>query len=172
MVRLSFGGEAGLRRGEMIALEQADVGPDALEVRRNEWKGIVGSTKGGKPRRVPLTHRLQAAIGKVRHLRGARLLFQHNGRPVRVTTLQSWIEAATRRAGLEVSLNVHKLRHTFGSHLAMRGVPAKVIQELMGHADLKTTMRYMHLAKGSKEAGIALLEAPPTRDERKEEKAR
>jgi len=40
----------------------------------------------------------------------------------------------------------------------MRGAPAKVIQELAGHADLKTTMRYMHLAKGSKEAAIALLE--------------
>ena len=42
----------------------------------------------------------------------------------------------------------------------MRGVPAKVMQELAGHADLTTTMRYMHLAKGSKEAAIAVLDQP------------
>jgi hypothetical protein len=40
----------------------------------------------------------------------------------------------------------------------MRGAPAKVIQELAGHADLKTTMKYMHLARGSREAAISLLE--------------
>ena len=63
-----------------------------------------------------------------------------------------------RRAGLPPSRNLHRLRHTFCSHLAMRGAPAKVIQELAGHADLKTTMLYMHLARGSAEAAVALLE--------------
>jgi integrase len=48
--------------------------------------------------------------------------------------------------------------HTFSSHLAMRGAPAKAIQELAGHADLSTTMRYRHPARGSKEAAIAMLE--------------
>jgi site-specific recombinase XerD len=41
----------------------------------------------------------------------------------------------------------------------MRGAPAKTIQELAGHADLHTTLRYMHLARGEKERAIALLEA-------------
>jgi len=61
----------------------------------------------------------------------------------------------TRSAARGLAVNkgqIHILRHTFCSHLAMRGVPAKVIQELAGHADLTTTMRYMHLAKGSKDA--------------------
>jgi len=42
----------------------------------------------------------------------------------------------------------------------------KVIQELAGHADLTTTTRYMHLAKGSKEAAIAVLDRPATPEER------
>jgi site-specific recombinase XerD len=42
----------------------------------------------------------------------------------------------------------HDLRHTYGSHLAMRGVPLKVIQELMGHATIDMTMRYAHLGPG------------------------
>ena len=42
---------------------------------------------------------------------------------------------------------VHRLRHTFCSHLSMRGAPARAIQELAGHKDLSTTQRYMHLSR-------------------------
>jgi len=45
----------------------------------------------------------------------------------------------------------HILKHTFLSHLAMAGVPARTAQEMGRHADLATTMRYMHLAKDAKE---------------------
>jgi integrase len=157
LAAILLGGEAGLRRGELIALEQADIGPTAINIQHNEWEGIAGTTKGGKFRRVPMTDRLREAVAVVRHIRGKRLLWQANGHRVGITTLQSWLETACRRAGLPPSRNLHRLRHTFCSHLAMRGAPAKTIQELAGHADLKTTMRYMHLARGSAEAAIALL---------------
>jgi len=163
LAAMLLGGDAGLRRGELVALEQADCDAGAVTVRQNEWEGIIGTTKGGRFRRVPMTERLREAIAAVRLLRGKRLLWQPSGRRVKVTTLQSWMETACRRAGLAPSRNLHKLRHTFCSHLAMKGAPVKVIQELAGHADLKTTMRYMHLAQGSKESAIALLEAPATR---------
>ncbi len=142
----------------MIALEQADIAPTRLTVARSEWQGKVGKPKGGKIRHVPLTERLKLAIGAVRHLRGKRLLWQPAGAKVKVTTLQSWLEVACRRAGLPESRNVHKLRHTFCSHLAMRGAATRAIQELAGHADIKTTQRYMHLSPGSTEAAIALID--------------
>ena len=50
------------------------------------------------------------------------------------------------------------LRHTFCSHLAMRGAPARAIQELAGHQDLTTTQRYMHLSPAAIEGAIRLLE--------------
>jgi integrase len=153
-----LGGEAGLRRGELVALERADVSRVSVRVVRNEWEGHTGTTKGGKARTIPLTLRLAESLAEVRHLRGKRLLWQANGKPVGVETLKSWMQTACRRAGLPESRNLHRLRHTFCSHLAMRGAPAKVIQELAGHADLVTTLRYMHLARGSKEAAIALLD--------------
>src|SRR6185503_11872508 len=53
---------------------------------------------------------------------------------------------------------VHIRRHTFCSHLAMRGAPARAIQELAGHQDLATTQRYMHLSPAALDAAIRLLE--------------
>jgi len=53
---------------------------------------------------------------------------------------------------------VHVLRHTFCSHLAMKGAPARAIQELAGHQDLSTTQRYMHLSPAAIEGAIRLLD--------------
>ena len=51
-------------------------------------------------------------------------------------------------------------RHTFCSHLAMRGAPARAIQELAGHPDLTTTQRYMHLSPAALDSAIRLLDQP------------
>ena len=83
-----------------------------------------------------MTTRLAAALQAIRHLRGPRMLYQRNGEPVSENTLRSWMERAERAGGLPVTGHIHQLRHTFCSHLAMRGAPAKAIQELAGHADL------------------------------------
>lgn len=64
-----------------------------------------------------------------------------------------------------VSPGIHILRHTFCSHLTMRGARARAIQELAGHQDLSTT-RYMHLRPAALDAAIRLLEGgleEPTR---------
>jgi integrase len=65
-------GEAGLRLGEMVALEWRDIDfvKDQVCVQRSAWKGQVGSTKGGRLRHVPLTARLAAALREHRHPRG------------------------------------------------------------------------------------------------------
>lgn len=80
-----------------------------------------------------------------------------DGSPVPGHVLRDWIEQAQRRAGLAVTGNAHILRHTFCSHLAMRGAPAKAIQELAGHENLMTTLRYMHLSPAARKSAIALL---------------
>jgi integrase len=53
---------------------------------------------------------------------------------------------------------VHILRHTFCSHLAMKGAPARAVQELAGHADRSTTQRYMHLSPAATEDAIRPLD--------------
>lgn len=67
------------------------------------------------------------------------------------------VRRAARRAHVTVS-GAHRLRHTFCSHLAMRGAPARAIQEVAGHADLSTTQRYMHLSPAAVESAIRLLD--------------
>jgi site-specific recombinase XerD len=69
------------------------------------------------------------------------------------------VERAARRAQIGQK-GVHRLRHTFCSHLARRGAPARAIQELAGHQDLSTTQRYMHLSPAAIEGAIRLLEQP------------
>lgn len=155
-----LGGEAGLRRGEIIALEWTDVDlrRGQITIERSEWKGKVTETKGMKYRVVPMTKRLQQALAAHRHLRGPRVLYTDAGATVTAKVLQKWMAAAQRRAGLRATGALHILRHTFCSHLAMRGASAITIQQLAGHENMQTTLGYMHLAKGETERAIRLLD--------------
>jgi integrase len=145
----------------MMALEwgDGDLVNRQLCIARSDWNGFVTSPKGGRLRRVPLTRRLAAALSAQRHLRGARVLCQDNGDPLTRPFVQARMKRASRRAGLPHD-GLHILRHSFCSHLAMRGAPARAIQELAGHADLTMTQRYMHLTPAALDAAIRLLEQP------------
>lgn len=148
-----LGGDAGLRCGEIMALEWPDVDlvNRQLTVTRSEWKGHVTMPKGGKLRHVPLTARLTQTLRQTRHVRGARVLLDAKRRSLTQKVVQGIVARAARRA--EVDSGVHTLRHTFCSHLAMRGAPARAIQELAGHEDLATTQRYMHLSPAGRARG-------------------
>jgi len=156
-----LGGDGGLRLGEMIALKWADVDVAKRQmcVQRSNWNGHVTTPKNGRLRHIPLTVRLAAALREHRHLRSPLVLCDQWGQPIRRRTLQNWVRRAARRAKVQNS-GVHVLRHTFCSHLAMRGAPARAIQELAGHADLSTTQRYMHLSPAALESAIRLLDQP------------
>jgi integrase len=162
-----LGGEAGLRSGEMAALEWSDIDfhckrHGQITVQRSAWKNQIDVPKSGRIRFVPLTRRLAAALREHRHLRGARVLHQEDGSPLTEQVIQTLVRRAARRAGLR-STGPHMLRHTFCSHLAMRGASARAIQEAAGHQDLATTQRYMHISPGAVEAAIGLLDqAAPT----------
>lgn len=155
-----LGGDAGLRRGEIIGLEQTDLDfrRKLVTIQRSVWRGDVTATKGMEARVVPMTDRLRAALVAIRHLRGDRLLYTDAGEPATAKVVQKWMVRVQRKAGLKATGNLHVLRHTFCSHLAMRGAPALAIQRLAGHKSLHTTMRYMHLSPGEAQRAIRLLE--------------
>ena len=99
----------------------------------------VTTTKGGRVRYVGMTIRLAAALRGHRHLRGRRVLCQDDGTPLTQKIVQGHVARAAR--GAHVQAGVHILRHTFCSHLEMKGAPARAIQELAGHMNLSTTQR-------------------------------
>jgi integrase len=156
-----LGGEAGLRCGEMIGLEWSDIdlAKRQMCVQRSEWRGHVTIPKGGRLRHVPMTARLTFAIREHRHLKGQRVLCEKDGSPLTQDQIGDHVRRAARKAGISVS-GAHRLRHTFCSHLAMRGAPGSAIQLLAGHQDLVTTQRYMHLSPAAIEGAIRLLEYP------------
>ena len=155
-----LGAEAGLRTGEMLALTQdcVDYRSGNVTIWENDWHGQVGSTKGGERRTVPMTPRLRAALQAIRHLRSDLVLCSSDGGRWTKHIVRAALRTVCRRAGLRV-VGAHVLRHTFCSHLAMRGAAPKAIQELAGHKSLKVTLRYMHLTETALRETMRLLEA-------------
>jgi len=167
-----LGGDAGLRRGEMVALRwrNVDFVRRLLRIEQAAWRSTLDTPKGGRVRVIPMTAALTSALLQSRRLRGEpelddRVLCRKAERPVSDHDLREYHKAAQRRAGVPYRTGaLHILRHTFCSHLAMRGAPGKAIQELAGHEDLKTTMRYMHLSPAARESAIRLLDGRPGKD--------
>lgn len=152
--------DAGLRVGEIRALEWGDFDLVAarVTVQRTDYRGYLGSPKGGRLRTVPLTGRLVAALKAIRHLHGAFVFSDLEGARWSRGEADTYLRRAIRRAGLR-KIGWHTLRHSFCSHLAMKGAPVRTIQELAGHASLTTTQRYLHLTPSAARQAISLLES-------------
>ena len=105
-----------------------------------------------------MTDRLLAALSKYRAAAGPVLHGREAGGPMTNNEVRNRLRRVARAAG--VTHGVHILRHTFCSHLAMKGATSKQIQALAGHESLSTTEGYMHLAPGQAELAIALLNPP------------
>ena len=93
-----------------------------------------------------------------RHLRSDFVFFHDDGKPLRHDNVRWPLHKVCRIAGLR-AIRPHDIRHSFASQLVMKGAPLMVIQELLGHSDVQTTMRYAHLASGAKRDALFLLES-------------
>jgi len=154
---LLFPLRTGARAGEQIAIEWGDIDWHNRKVliRRASALGVVGPTKSGKERVVPLTPELEAALRAIKHLRSPLVFCRADGRPLSKFQLHERLWGAARRAGLR-KIRWHDLRHSFASQLAAANVPLPQIQQWMGHSTIGMTMRYAHLAPG---AGADLIRA-------------
>jgi integrase len=129
----------GMRRGELFALKWENIGPSAL---------YIPTSKSKRPRVVPLNEAAKEVLKEMRRrneLKSAYVFCDSRGKPW--TVLRRGFETACRKAGI-VDFRFHDLRHTFASHLAMKGYPLKAIAELLGHSTIEMTMRYAHLSPG------------------------
>ncbi len=151
----------GLRRGELMALrwEDVDLVARRLVVRRNLVRGKFTTPKSGRSRTVDLSEHVVSALKAHRHLRGELVFCHDTGRPYTSGELRHPLWRACKKAGLR-HVQWHTLRHSFASHLTMRGIPIKAVQELLGHATIEMTMRYAHLSPDVRASAVACLDQP------------
>jgi integrase len=142
-----------------LTWDDVDLVAGRLMVRRSVARGIVGTPKSGKSREVPLAASIVAALKSHRHLRGDLVFSDPDGAMFKKGETKWPLWRACKKAGLR-RIGWHVLRHTFASHLAMRGVPLKAVQELLGHSTIEMTMRYAHLAPAVKREAVAQLDRP------------
>jgi integrase len=139
----------GLRRGELLALRWRDVDfrAHAIRVRASYAAGVVTTPKSGKVRTVPMAPEVARALVGLREreewLAEDDLVFVGRfggfleGQKLRRRYRQAQIAAGLRR------LRFHDLRHTFGTTVIAKA-DIRRVQEWMGHADIQTTMKYLH----------------------------
>lgn len=146
----------GLRVTEAIHLRIQDISPDQRTL-------FVHAGKGGKDRVVPLGQsacRYLAEYSKdIRPflLRGMASLRQNSsdtifldrfGHPFTKSGVQKKLAIYTARAGIKKHITVHTFRHTLATEMLRHGADLRQIQELLGHANLRTTQIYTHIVKG------------------------
>lgn len=157
---------AGLRLGELLALkwEDLDLASGKMVVRRTLWRDQEGSPKGGKKREVPLSDDALNALKRHRaatFMKSAYVFCDAAGKRLSHKKLSTLVPKVCKAAGLAKRLTMHDLRHTFASHLVMRGVSLKAVQELLGHRTIDMTLRYAHLSPDVKRDAVKLLDDPP-----------
>ena len=153
--------KTGLRQGELLALtwDDVDLVKGLLVVSRNLSRGEITTPKNGKTREIPLGDDVLASLKRQRHLRGDLVFCKPDGSMLTKGECKHPLWRACKRAGLR-RIGWHVLRHTFASHLVMRGAPMKAVQELMGHSTMEMTMRYAHLSPDVRKDAVRLLDRP------------
>ena len=149
----------GLRRGEVLGLRWRDVDftGSTIRVRASYAAGKLTTPKSGKVRAVPMAPDVASALAKL----GDRERFTGDddfvfageaGLPLDGDALSSRYRDALARAGLR-PLRFHDLRHTFGTRMIAKA-DIRRVQEWMGHADIQTTMKYLHYAPRAEDAEL------------------
>ena len=132
---------AGLRVSEIVHLEIADIDSSRMTI-------FIKRAKGKKDRLVGLSQVLLENLRNYfKEYRPVRYLFE--GRPgeqYSVRSLQMIYADVKKKAGVHMKGGIHTLRHSYATHLLESGTDIRVIQELLGHNSIKTTVRYTHVS--------------------------
>jgi integrase len=151
----------GLRIGELRALRWRNVHLDrgVLWVRETIGKkGERKEPKGKKHRELPLSNDALRALRSIKQDRWEGV-FTLDGGVMSTDQADESLKLMCRSARM-MPISWHILRHTFASHLVMRGVALVTVQRLMGHVNIRDTLRYSHLTPAIKQEAVMLLDEP------------
>jgi integrase len=143
----------GARVGEVCSLVWDDV---------DFTTGMIGfvQTKTKKRKEIPMTREIRDILRtQTRGVGQAPVFVRHDGRARSRGEVTRAFNLAKLLAGTPSAYSVHTIRHTFASWLVMAGKDLKTVSELMGHADIRMTLRYAHLSPAHKQNALAALGA-------------
>ncbi len=154
----------GLRVSELCMLTPRDIDPQ---------RGLV-RVRQGKGRKTRYTIIPKALAEQLLEEAGEQYVFESApGRPYTPRAVQKMVRKAAEVAGLE-GVTPHTLRHSFATHLLEQGVNIRIIQELLGHANLQTTQVYTHVTLHELQRTASpltfLTERPASQEEKRREK--
>ncbi|WP_430899054.1 MULTISPECIES: tyrosine-type recombinase/integrase [unclassified Paraflavitalea] len=138
---------AGLRVSEVVALELSDIDSKRMQMHIRNAKGKKDRYVNLSPVLLDILRRyIQECEPKPR-----KYLFESSqtGSSYPTRTIQQVFSNAKQKAGISKSVGIHSLRHSFATHLLDKGVDIRYIKDLLGHFDIRTTERYLHVSKKS-----------------------
>ena len=132
---------AGLRISELLNLKPGDISESRFMIR-------VRQGKGRKDRYTLLSKQLMKKLAEYNRLYRPKVWFfeRRPGEPFTESIISKRLKAAALEAGITKRIYPHLLRHSFATHLLEQGTDIKIVKELMGHNNIKTTERYVHIA--------------------------
>ena len=140
----------GMRKGEILGLKWRDLDIEGRKI-------TIMKSKNNEVRTIPINDTLYVELKKLsRNVHSAYVFSHSNGEAF--GSVRKSFERAVEEAGIE-DFTFHDLRHTFASHLVMSGCDLRSVQQLMGHKDIKMTMRYSHLSKEHLQDAVAKLDS-------------
>lgn len=136
---------AGLRVSEVINLRLQDIDRERKQL-------FIHCSKGKKDRYVmlsPLVLDVLEQYYKMSEVKPTNYLFEgmEKGMPYSIRSAQQIFNDAKKAAGILKSLSFHSLRHSFATHLLEKGIDVIFIKDILGHFDIKTTERYLHVKR-------------------------
>ncbi|MDO8490054.1 MAG: tyrosine-type recombinase/integrase [bacterium] len=137
---LSLGYAAGLRVSEVLSLRVRDIDFSEMTI-------TVRQGKGNKDRLTVLSPKLTDGLRALSAGKDASsyLFESERGGKLTTSTAQIIFRNALKKSGIQKLASFHSLRHSFATHLLENGVDVRYVQELLGHANIRTTQIYTHL---------------------------
>lgn len=147
---------SGLRKGEMINLtwDNVKLGKNPPEIKIVSSSGWI--TKTGKSRSVPIHPKIIKILNRWKGKHSKYVFISKEGKKIHPNKPYYALLKALGKLGL--TGDVHKLRHSFASHLVMKGANIYDVKELLGHTKIETTQIYAHLSPQHKESIVSLLD--------------
>jgi integrase len=148
----------GMRQGEVKGLQWSSVDWQnrSVAVRYSfcDVRKLLDTPKSNRERHIPLDIDVYEMLHKRKKNTG--YVFLDGNKPFNSPRLNLRLAKVCKKAGLR-KITWHVLRHTFASHLAMSGAPLNIVQTLLGHSSITTTMRYAHVAPSTLRTAIEML---------------